>query len=363
MQLNSLTLTSFRNYQNESFTFDPYINIFIGKNAQGKTNVLESIYLLSMTRSFRTSKYREMIQFEHDFSKIEGQVVTNNKETSMKLVISKEGKKAFINNNTINKSSDYIGYLNTILFLPSDMSLVQGSPSYRRKLIDQEISKISPIYMYNINKYHKLLKERNAYLKLLHQKHNGADEYLEVLSEQLASVQKELISRRLEFVHLLDEISHSLYDYISQKESLHIEYRSRYKKYDKESIMNEYVKTYKKDIQYQTTSMGIHKDDLLFLLDNKNASLYASQGQQRSIVLSIKIGLLEIVKKEIGEYPILLLDDVLSELDDERKTKLLNLIDHKIQTFITTTSIDGIHHHLINESNKIYIENGGRVNG
>ena len=358
MKINSLELISFRNYHQQSFLFDPYINIFIGDNAQGKTNVLESIYLLSTARSFRTHKYKEMIFFNEEFSKITGQVETNNKPSVMRIVLSKEGKKAFINQKDILKTSEYLGYLNVILFLPSDLYLIQGSPSERRSLLDSEISKISPIYMYNISKYYKLLKERNAYLKSLHDHKKEADVYLEVLSEQLAGLQEDIIKRRYDFISLLDEISHKIYDYISSSESLSISYHCMYKDYSKEIILKKYQETYYKDIIYSMTSSGLHRDDIIFKLNDKNAAFYASQGQQRSIVLALKIGLLEIVKKQIGEYPILLLDDVLSELDDKRKTRLLNMIDHKIQTFITSTSIDGIHHQIINDALKIYISEG-----
>ena len=358
MKINSLELISFRNYHQQSFLFDPYINIFIGDNAQGKTNVLESIYLLSTARSFRTHKYKEMIFFNEEFSKITGQVETNNKPSVMRIVLSKEGKKAFINQKDILKTSEYLGYLNVILFLPSDLYLIQGSPGERRSLLDSEISKISPIYMYNISKYYKLLKERNAYLKSLHDHKKEADVYLEVLSEQLAGLQEDIIKIRYDFISLLDEISHKIYDYISSSESLSISYHCMYKDYSKEIILKKYQETYYKDIIYSMTSFGLHRDDIIFKLNDKNAAFYASQGQQRSIVLALKIGLLEIAKKQIGEYPILLLDDVLSELDDKRKTKLLNMIDHKIQTFITSTSIDGIHHQIINDALKIYISEG-----
>ena len=175
----------------------------------------------------------------------------------------------------------------------------------------------------------------------------------------MAKIQVDLIKKRIEFVDTLNEISTLLYDYISnQNEKLKIEYKSSYKNIDYETILEKYKSQYQRDILYSQTNSGLHKDDILMYLDNKDAVLYASQGQQRSIVLSIKIGLLELIKKEIGEYPILLLDDVLSELDDHRKTKLLNLIQNKVQTFLTATSVDGIHHHVIENAKKIYIENG-----
>lgn len=359
MKINQLELKNFRNYKNCSVEFHPFINIFIGKNAQGKTNLLEAIYILSMSKSFKTNIIEELICFQEEFAKLNGYIETNHRNMNLQIVFSHLGKKAMINHKEIKKSSDYVGYLNVVLFIPEDLMLIKGSPRLRRKLMDMEISKISPIYMYNLNKYQKLLKERNQYLKLLHEKHGEPDEYLEVLSEQMAHIQVDLIKKRIEFVELLNEISSSMYDYISlHEEKLKIEYKSSYKSIDYETIMSKYQKNYQRDIIYSQTTNGLHKDDMLMFLDDKDAVLYASQGQQRSIVLAIKIALLELIKKEIGEYPILLLDDVLSELDDVRKTKLLNLIQDKVQTFLTSTSIDGIHHQVIEKAKKIYIENG-----
>lgn len=367
MKIKSIELKNFRNYEACTVEFNPYINIFIGQNAQGKTNLLEAIYILSMSKSFKTKIVDELIYFESDFAKIQGDIVTHEKNMNLEVVLSRLGKKALINHKEIKKTSDYVGYLNVVLFIPEDLMLIKGSPRLRRKLMDMEISKISPIYMYNLNKYNKLLKERNKYLKLLHDQRKGADEYLEVLSEQMAEIQVSLMKKRFEFVELLNDISAKMYDYIAlHKENLKIEYKTHYKDMSYECILDKYRQNYQKDIMFGQTNNGIHKDDMLMFLNDKDAVIYASQGQQRSIVLALKIGLLELIKKEIGEYPILLLDDVLSELDDVRKTKLLNLIQDKVQTFITSTSIDGIHHHVIDVAKKIVIVDGhvkGEDNG
>lgn len=367
MKINFLKLNHFRNYNDLELSFDPYINIFIGKNGQGKTNILESIYLLSTSRSFKTHIIEELIEFNNEYSKVQGECTYNNKHLDLEIILSLLGKKAFINHNEIKKSSEYLGHINVVLFIPEDLMLVKGSPKLRRNLIDMEISKISPIYMYNLKKYNDLLKERNAYLKVLHDQHKSPDLYLDVLSEQMAHIQVSLIHKRIEFVNTLNEIAHSLYDYISSNEqSLDISYKCSYKEIDENYILNKYKDNYIRDIKYSHTVDGIHKDDLNLILDQNDAVIYASQGQQRSIVLSIKIALLELIKKEIGEYPILLLDDVLSELDDIRQTRLLNLIQDKVQTFITTTSIDGIDHVVIKKAKKIYIEDGkvkGEENG
>lgn len=358
MQIKDLHLQSFRNYEKQSFVFDPYINILIGNNAQGKTNVLEALYLLSSTRSFKTHINEEMIMFDHDFASVTGHIETNNKPMNMRIVLSKQGKRAFINQRDIGKTSDYIGYFNVVLFLPEDLQLIKGSPKMRRRLLDQEISKISPIYMYNMTKYQSLLKERNKYLKMLHETHKGPDAYLDVLSEQMADLQVDLMKRRIAFCALLDQIGSKLYSYMTSQEELRIAYVHHYKDLTRDVILEKYKKMYQRDITYMKTVDGLHRDDLKITLARQDATLYASQGQQRSIVLAIKIALLEIVKKEIGEYPVLLLDDVLSELDDTRKVKLLNLISDKVQTFVTTTSLEGLHHRVIDQAKRLYIENG-----
>ncbi len=367
MNIKSIQLKNFRNYRDCNIEFNPFINIFIGRNAQGKTNLLEAIYILALSKSFKTKTLQEMIYFQEDFAKIQGIIESHHQMLNLEIIMSKLGKKAKIGHKEIKRSSDYVGYVNVVLFIPEDLMLIKGSPRLRRQLIDLEISKISPIYMYNLNKYNQLLKERNKYLKMLHDQHKKGDEYLEVLSLQMASLQVDLIHRRREFIELLNEISHTMYDYISlHQEKLTLQYKTSYKEITVEYIFNRYKKNYQRDIAYSQTVDGLHKDDMLVYLDEKDATVYASQGQQRSIVLAIKIGLLELIKKEIGEYPILLLDDVLSELDDVRKTKLLNLIQGKVQTFLTSTSLDGIHHQVIKNAKKIFIDKGqvkGENNG
>ena len=314
MRINNLELTDFRNYNHFFIEFDQGINILIGGNAQGKTNIIEAIYLLSVCKSFKV-----------------------------------DGK-------DILKISDYVGYLNAVVFVPDDLSLVKGSPSIRRKFLDLELSKISPIYVFYLTKYNRLLKERNQYLKLLNQRRGKYDEYLETLDEQLAEVQIKIIEKRNNFIERLSLKVKDIYLNIANcHEIVELQYECFIKNVNKEDILKLYQKGFERDLRYLSTYYGIHKEDMKIFIDNKSAHQFASQGQQRTIVLSMKIALIELIKEEIGEYPILLLDDVLSELDDQRKTKLLDILNNRIQTFITTTSIDGIEHHVIKEAKKINI--------
>ena len=339
MLINNLELSHFRNYDHFFIEFDKGINILIGGNAQGKTNIIEAIYLLSVCRSFRTHINDQMIQFDYNFAKVKGNIYSNQRNHQAELVLSKENKKAKIDGKDILKISEYVGYLNVVVFVPDDLSLVKGSPSTRRKFIDLELSKISPIYAFYLAKYNRLLKERNQYLKLLSKKNGKYDDYLETIDEQMVDVQLKVIEKRENFIERLSKNVKDIYKSIA----------------DNEELLKLYKKEFSRDLKYLSTTHGIHKEDMKIMIDRKSAHQYASQGQQRTIVLSIKIALLELIKEEIGEYPILLLDDVLSELDDQRKTKLLDILNNRIQTFITTTSIDGIEHHVIKEAKKINI--------
>lgn len=359
MKINSIMLSNFRNYKKSTFYFANNLNILIGNNAQGKTNLIEAISLLSIGRSFKTHFNNQMIKFNEDFAKIKASIISVKKEHDLEIIISKDFKKARFDNKEINKISDYVGFLNAIIFTPDDLNLVKGNPKNRRRFLDIELSKISPIYMYNLNKYQYLLQERNKYLKLLNEKRLEADDYLLVIDEQLANLQVDLIKKRIDFISKLNQYLNHFYSYIAGKEEyLEIKYDCFLK--NKEIISQEILNIIKKnnyrDIRYMNTNVGIHKDDLIIKINNNDAQDYASQGQQRTIVLAMKISLLYLINQEIGEYPVLLLDDVLSELDDKRKTLLLKLLNNKIQTFITTTSLKGINQKFIDEANIIYIK-------
>jgi len=362
VKIDSLSLQNFRNYYRYSIEFNKDINIFIGKNAQGKTNIIEAIYVLSLSKSFRTNHNFQMVSFNEEFCKIQGTIFSNDRKKHLEVMIREDYKKASIDSKDILKSSDYVGHLNVIVFIPDDLSLIKGSPSVRRKFIDLELSKISPIYIFHLKKFQYLLKERNTYLRSIQGKNDYDTLYLDVLDEQLAKLQIEIMDKRNDFIALLSKQVQSIYNAISSLgEEIRLEYSCFIKsEVTYQNILDMYQKQRKRDVRYGTTHLGIHKDDITILMNSKEASLFASQGQQRTIVLSIKIALVEVIKNTIGEYPILLLDDVLSELDDHRKTMLLNILDEKVQTFITTTSIDGISHSIVDKAKKIYIDKTNR---
>lgn len=358
MKINKLELKNFRNYEYLCLENFKNINIIVGPNGVGKTNIVEAIYLLSLARSFRTSTNMNLVRFNQDFCKVSAQIETRRKH-NLEMVISKDAKKAKIDRNEIEKISDFVGILNVVVFTPDDLNLIKGSPRVKRKFLNLELSKISPIYLFNLNKFNNLLKERNKYLKIA----KRYDEYLEVIDEQIVKLQWDITKKRQEFVARLNKIVEPTYRIIAaNQDAIRLELDSPF---DLDSRRDDYLESYRqsfdKDKRYLKTSMGIHHDNLRVYINDTEAKHFASQGQIRTIVLAIKIALVELIRQEIGEYPVLLLDDVMSELDYQRQNNLLHFLSLDIQTFITTTSFDGLIYEVIENANKIQIE--GVTNG
>ena len=366
MKLTELNLHHFRNYDEAQVEFSPQINVLIGENAQGKTNLLESIYVLAMTRSHRTNNDRELIEFGKDAAQIKGTVQRELGSLKLELDIGKHGKKAKANHLEKARLSEYLGQLNVILFAPEDLALVKGAPTVRRRFIDMEFGQVSPKYLHDLTQYRDLLKQRNRYLKQL-QSHEAQDQlYLEVLSEQLAAVGGAIISQRVKFLSELEGYAQELHQSITQgRENLTFEYSSAVKDAStltevelSEALMDLYRQNQSKEIFQGTTLYGPHRDDVRFLINHKNVQTYGSQGQQRTTALSVKLAEIDLMKNQTGEYPILLLDDVLSELDGARQTHLLKTIQDKVQTFLTTPGLSDVARNLIKEPRIFHIRDG-----
>ncbi|KOO45914.1 DNA replication/repair protein RecF [Priestia koreensis] len=355
MYIKELSLVNYRNYNRTTVSFENKVNVILGENAQGKTNVMESIFVLSMAKSHRASNDKELIQWDQEFAKITGQIEKQNGPTQLELIISTKGKKAKYNHIEQQKLSQYIGALNTVMFAPEDLNLVKGSPQVRRRFIDMEIGQVSPVYMYDLSRYQKILQQRNQYLKQLQTKKTSDITFLEIMTEQLCEVAARVLKKRFEFLDLLQKWAEPIHDGISRgKETLKITYKNSIDVSDKEDLskmIEEYAKKFEqiqsREIDRGVTLAGPHRDDLIFYVNDKDVQTFGSQGQQRTTALSLKLAEIELIYSEVGEYPILLLDDVLSELDDYRQSHLLNTIQGKVQTFVTTTSIDGIHHETL----------------
>lgn len=358
MKIKQLALKNFRNYDLVSLKFSDTTNVLIGKNAQGKTNLIEAIYLLSIAKSFRTRNNQDMIQFEKDYARIWGQVQSKTRTRELEMVLFENGKQAKVNGAKCLKTSEFVGHFNVVVFTPDDLFFVKGSPKNRRRFMDIELSKISPAYLSYLNAYQHYLKERNQYLKKASFIQKRDDVYLNIITEQMIDALMRIAKKRAEFIDKINYLAKRVYEKIAGiDEEIEIIYDTFFEVNEntKEELIDFYEQQKERDYKLQVTNHGIHKDDLIVLLNQKDASQFASQGQQRSIVLALKIALLQYIYLEIGEYPVLLLDDVLSELDTSRQNLLLNLVSDEIQTFITTTSIDGIEHDVIKKALKIEI--------
>ncbi len=342
MLLNNLTLKNFRNISDLNLSFDKPLTIFYGDNGQGKTNIVESIYLLSNASSFRTSYFKEMIANEKDFSVIEGKIVNPNKTDKYKIVLSKSGKSAFINEVVINKVSEYIGKINAVCFSPEDVSIFKDSPSIRRHFLDKELSSLFPVYVKQLIAFKEALEQRNSLLKGAVDKN-----LLDVIDDKLIETSYDVFKRRKWIIDKIIEFATIIYKNITNEtQQIRIVYNTYLNEINKEEYFKKAKKIYqdnlKKDIEKKYTNVGIHKDDFKVYLNDLQIDMYASQGQQRLIALSMKLAVVEIISKANKQEPIVILDDAFSELDLLKKQKLFNYVLNKKQVFITCTDYKNI---------------------
>ncbi|CAH1857199.1 DNA replication/repair protein RecF [Convivina intestini] len=369
MELKELQLSHFRNYDQVKLDFQSGVNIFLGQNAQGKTNLLESIYVLALARSHRSNNDQDLIEWGQSKAKISGRVQNRLGTTPISLQFSRKGKQARVNHLDQSRLSSYIGQLNVILFAPEDLELVKGAPSVRRRFIDMEFGQMNISYLSQISQYRKVLKERNAYLKQLQAKKSNDMVFLDVLTEQLIQFGTQVIRARQHFIQKLGEVAHPIHAEISnQSEQLSLVYQSNVpleKAIEdvaviEASFTQALQRQAKREVIQGTTLVGPHRDDFKILINQNDVSLYGSQGQQRTAALALKLAEIDLMQSETGEYPVLLLDDVLSELDASRQTHLLMAIQNKVQTFITTPSLSEITRQLIDQP-KVFEIKAGQV--
>ncbi|MGY3718515.1 DNA replication/repair protein RecF [Sutcliffiella cohnii] len=371
MYIEQLSVKNYRNYTSLEVTFEKGVNVIIGENAQGKTNIMESIYVLAMAKSHRTSNDKELIKWDEEYAKIEGRLQKRNGSLPLQLVISKKGKKAKCNHIEQSKLSQYIGNMNVVMFAPEDLNLVKGSPQVRRRFIDMELGQVSPVYMHDLAKYQKVLQQRNHYLKQLQMKKTRDETMLLVLTDQLIELAAKVTIKRFAFIDQLSQWAKPIHHSISRGlEELTIKYKTTVDNVSEDINMSKMVNSFhekfekvkEKEIERGVTLFGPHRDDLLFYVNEKEVNIFGSQGQQRTTALSLKLAEIDLIFSEIGEYPILLLDDVLSELDDYRQSHLLNTIQGKVQTFVTTTSVEGIDHHTLKQADTFRVVSGSLQN-
>ncbi|MGN1379359.1 MAG: DNA replication/repair protein RecF [Bacilli bacterium] len=355
MEITNLKLVNYRNYNQINIDFSNNINIIYGNNGTGKSNLIEAIYLLSLTKSFRTLDDKNLIKKGTNTALVKG--IIDNKVYFIEFGTSL--KKVFIDNKQINKIGDYISKVNIILFNPLDTKILTDSPNSRRKMLNIEISQINKDYINLLSTYNRVLKHRNAYLKQLYLNGNASMDYLNILTTKLVDLGINLFNIRSSYIDQINKNLTDIYKKIFEYGELKINYISNFNK-EKEEILKLFQKNYKKEISYGKTIFGVHHDDIQFILDGYNIKEYGSVGQQKNSIISFKLAELPIIKEINGTYPILILDDLFSELDNNKINNIINMLNNEVQTFITTTDIDKIDKKLLKNS-YIYCTNNGKI--
>lgn len=354
MNIEKIQLENFRNYKKQEILLNKNINIIYGDNAQGKTNIIEAIFLCSMGKSFRTNKDKELINFGERFSKVKIFYTKKDREGNIEADI--DDKKIFLVNGVKqNKISDIIGKINVVIFTPDNIDIIKDGPQKRRKFLDMMISSLKPNYLHILNQYNKVLEQRNNYLKQI-KLENKSEELLEIWDEQLAKFSSQIYEYRNRYTEAIKTKIEVIHNSITKcgkdnEEIIKVKYISNGK--DIDSFKKALINSRKIDISRGYTATGIHRDDLIIYVNNKPVSVFGSQGQQRTAILSLKLCELEIVKEEIGETPILLLDDFMSELDVKRRTSFLENIKDCQVILTCTDKID-----IRGNVKSLYVKNG-----
>ncbi len=376
MHVRALELSHYRNYRKLSIDLDPNLNIFVGDNAQGKTNLMESVYLLATGRSHRTFRDTDLINWNENGAQIRAQVDTRMGSFSMRVALSRNRRKRFwIGGEELRRQSELLGFLNVVLFSPDDLQLVKGSPSIRRHFMDLGLVQVSGVYRHDLVNYNKVLQQRNNLLRKIAERKAKTDQ-LYLWDGQLVQYGTRIMHHRAKAIGRIADFASANHREISGgEENLTVHYLPFYLE-ETESISTTGLSTIEEitghfgeslerireqELRRGTTLVGPQRDDVVFEIDGKDARQFASQGQQRTVVLSIKLADLEFMREEVGEYPILLLDDVLSELDLYRRTLFLETIGSKVQTLLTTTDKGNFHRDKLIHSRQYTIVDGQLV--
>ncbi len=355
MYIKEVYLKNFRNYKEQIINLNENANVFYGNNAQGKTNILEALYFAALGRSFRTYKESELINFNDEYSNILITYVKNNKENKIEISLNKKNSKIIkVNGIKINKNSELVGNINLVIFSPDDITILKQGPQQRRKFLDVLISQLKPKYMFELTEYNKILENRNASLK------NRSIETLDIWNEQLASKMEIIHKYRKEYIDKIQEKLKVIHPGLTNnKEEITIIYKTNFK--DKESFLELLKKNEQNDLFKGFTTEGAHREDFEILINNKSLNLYGSQGQHRTAILSLKIAELKIIKEEIEENPVLLLDDVTSELDEQRVLSIFDVVKD-YQILITCTDLAQIlKYDCLTKNIKLFNINSGNI--
>lgn len=341
MQIKQVQLKNFRNYQDLTIIFTPGVHVFFGCNAQGKTNLLEAIFLAVLGKSFRASHDDELIRWEATEGTLCVDFINRIAEHSLQFRLKREkNRENFLNGQSV-KKKEVIGFLNAVFFSPEDLWLIKGSPVLRRRFIDFEISQTNPLYYQALIQYNRVIYQRNHLLKQINEGYEKRNT-LDLWDEQLIGLADTVVLERKETIRQLSTISCDIHKKMTDGAEKFSASYSVFGLEEKEKCYKHWYETVlrlsrEKDIRRGVTEFGPHRDDIIFEINSHDGKTFASQGQQRSMVLSLKLAEIELMYQHTGEYPILLLDDVMSELDEKRRVKLIEEIDGKVQTFITGT--------------------------
>lgn len=360
MVIKSLKLKNYRNYDLLDLNFDPDTNILYGDNAQGKTNILEALYLSGTTKSHRGTKDRDIIQFGYDESHIETTVEKRGVTFQIDMHLKKNSPKGIaIDKVPIRRAGELFGIVNFVFFSPEDLNIIKEGPSGRRRFIDLELSQLDKIYLSNLSNYNRVINQRNSLLKDIYAQNHLVDT-LDIWDMQLAAYGTKILERRKEFIEQINKIISGIHSKLTGgRESISLSYEESTGNMSLEEALRRYRE---RDIRMKSTTVGPHRDDICFTAGNGiDIRKFGSQGQQRTAALSLKLSEIELVKEEIKDTPILLLDDVLSELDKHRQNYLLDTI-HDIQTIITCTGLDEFVNHRFSINRIFHIRNGHVVN-
>lgn len=355
MVIKSLKLKNYRNYELLNLTFDPKTNILYGDNAQGKTNILEALYLSGTTKSHRGTKDRDLIQFGREESHLETVVEKNGVLFQIDMHLKKNSPKGIaINKIPIRRAGELFGIVHFVFFSPEDLNIIKEGPAGRRRFINLELSQLDKVYLSNLSNYNRIINQRNSLLKeIVYQK--DLIDTLDIWDMQLAEYGTKIIERRKKFIDEVNRIIGGIHEKLTGgRENIELSYESSAGELSMEEMLR---KNRERDIRFKSTSAGPHRDDLCFRVGDLDIRKFGSQGQQRTAALSLKLSEIELVKMLIHDTPILLLDDVLSELDKNRQNYLLDSI-HDIQTVITCTGLDEFVNHRFSINKIFYVKNG-----
>ncbi|WP_206831340.1 DNA replication/repair protein RecF [Alicyclobacillus fructus] len=347
MNIRRIELIDFRNYARAEIELSPGVNVLVGENGQGKTNVLEAMLLIAVGKSHRAHRDRDLIRWEQERARISLQASTRYGDRRLTLELGPEGRRAHANGVQVGRMTEFVGQVQVVLFAPEDLDLVKGSPRVRRRFLDTELGQMEPLYLHHLSHYNRALLQRNRWLK--ENQASNDDEILATFDRQIAVHGAHVIHRRLRFLQKLRAYAARIYtDIASGRETFDLAYRSSVGGIEAGMTVEEMAEAMEaalarhrsQDLRLGTTGVGPHRDDMLLFLDGREVHAAASQGQQRTIALSLRLAEIDFMHEEMGEYPVLLLDDVLSELDDLRQRNLVVGMSRKVQTVITTTSLN-----------------------